>query len=391
MSARNPQPKYALVGFAVVCLGLLIGTSSGAGQETAAGEFIRGVDASYVTRVEEKGGSFFHRDGSSGEVFEILSENGVNYVRFRIWNEPPEGYCSEADVLELARRAHQAGLKILLDFHYSDEWADPGTQTKPAAWESLSYSELVQAVHDYTLEVVQDLMAQGTPPDMVQIGNEIPAGMLWDDGRVWPDEFNTPEQWAKLAELIEAGIQGVQEAGSSAEIMIHIDKGGDNAGARGFFDSLLAQGVEFDIIGLSYYSTWHGPIETMSANLVDLAGRYGKPIVLAETAYPWTLGWADDTNNIIGLESQLLPGYPATVAGQTAFLQAVRQALEDVPGGLGRGFFYWEGTWIATSDHDHDGSPWENQALFDFEHVALGSLDAFAPGNYFIFTPLIMR
>ncbi len=344
-----------------------------------------------MTRVEEKGGSFFHRDGSSGEVFEILSENGVNFVRFRLWNDPDEGYCNEADVLALALRAQQAGLKILLDFHYSDEWADPDTQTKPAAWESLSYTELQQAVHDYTYLVVHDLIAQGTPPAMVQIGNEIPAGMLWDDGRVWPEEFDTEEQWAKLAGLIEAGTQGVKDAGSSAEIMIHIDKGGDNEGARWFFDRLFAQEVDFDIIGLSYYSTWHGPIETMQANLNDLATRYGKPIVLAETAYPWTLGWADWTDNIIGLESQLLTGYPATVAGQTAFLQAVRQVLEDVPGGLGRGFFYWEGTWIAVGERDRDGSPWENQALFDFEHLALDSFDAFAVGNYFIFTPMIMR
>ncbi len=304
---------------------------------------------------------------------------------------PPEGYCNLTDVLGLAQRAHQAGLKILIDFHYSDVWADPGTQTKPTAWESLSYPELVQVVNDYTYDVVHDLIAQGTPPAMVQIGNEIPAGMLWDDGRVWPEEYNTDEQWTKLAELIDSGIQGVQDAGSNAEIMIHIDKGGDNEGARWFFDRLLAHGVAFDIIGLSYYSTWHGSIETMQTNLVDLADRYGKPIIIAETAYPWTLEWADWTNNIIGEESQLLPGYPASVAGQTAFLQAVRQALNTVPNGLGRGFFYWEGTWIAIHDHDKDGSPWENQALFDFEHIALSSFDAFTPGNYLIFTPLIMR
>ena len=174
-------------------------------------------------------------------------------------------------MLALAQRAHQAGLKILIDFHYSDEWADPDTQIKPVAWESLTYTELQQAVHDYTYQVVQDLIQQGTPPDMVQIGNEIPAGMLWPDGQVWPEEYNTDEQWAKLAELIEAGIQGVRDAGSSAEIMIHIDKGGDNAGARGFYDRLFAQGVDFDIIGLSYYGTWHGSIETMQANLNDLA------------------------------------------------------------------------------------------------------------------------
>ena len=224
---KNSHGKIMLVG--MVCVGLLcwISSSTRLGKTAAAGEFMRGVDASYVTRVEEKGGEFFDRDGTAGDVFAIMQANGVNYVRFRIWNDPPEGYCNEADVLELAQRAQQAGLKILLDFHYSDEWADPDTQIKPVAWQSLSYEQLVQAVHDYTFQVVQHLIEQGTPADMVQIGNEIPAGMLWPDGQVWPEEFNTPEQWAKLAELIEAGIQGVRDAGSSAEIMIHIDKSGN--------------------------------------------------------------------------------------------------------------------------------------------------------------------
>jgi arabinogalactan endo-1,4-beta-galactosidase len=386
--------KVMLPALACLCLLFCLTTSTGLGKNTASTGFIRGVDASYVTRVEDKGGTYSHRDGTPGDVFAILSANGVNYVRFRVWNDPPEGYCNAADVLALAQRAAQAGMGIMLDFHYSDVWADPGAQTKPVAWESLSYTELQQTVHDYTYQVVHDLIQQGTPPGIVQIGNEIPAGMLWDDGRVWPEEFDTDAQWANLAGLIEAGIQGVRDAGSSAEIMIHIDKGGDNEGARWFFDRLLAQEVDFDLIGLSYYSTWHGPIETLQANLVDLAARYGKPIVLAETAYPWTLDWDDWTNNIIGLESQLLPGYPASVAGQTAFLQAVRQALEAVPGGLGRGFFYWEGTWIATSDHDKDGSPWENQALFDFQaldHIALSTFDAFTPPTYVIYIPLTLR
>lgn len=155
-------------------------------------------------------------------------------MRFRLWNDQEEGYCNLTDVRGLAQRVHQAGLKILIDFHYSDVWADPGTQTNPAAWESLSYTELVQVVHDYTYNVVH---------------------------------------------------------------------------------ALITQGVDFDIIGLSYYSTWHGSIETMQANLEDLAERYGKPIVIAETAYPWTLEWDDWTNNIIGEKSQLLPGYPASVTG----------------------------------------------------------------------------
>ena len=377
----------------LVCLGMLCSSSlaSGQGSQAAMSEFIRGVDASYVTRVEEKGGEYFQRDGTPGEVFEIMAANGVNYARFRIWNDPAEGYCNEADVLALAQRAYQAGMQLLIDFHYSDEWADPDTQIKPVAWQSLSYEELVQAVHDYTQQVVGDLMAQGTPPAMVQIGNEIPAGMLFPDGQVWPEEYNTDAQWARLAELIGAGIQGARDAGSQAEIMIHIDKSGDLAGATGFYDRLVGLGVDFDVIGLSYYSYWHGDIATLQATVNALTLLYGKPIVIAETAYPWTLDWADYTNNIFGLPEQLLPGFPATVEGQTDFVQAVRQVLEEVPNGLGRGFFYWEGTWIAVKDNDHDGSPWENMALFDFEHAALYTFDAFAPPLFTTYTPIILR
>ena len=377
----------------LLCLGLCISMDriAGQGKESVVGEFIRGVDASYVTRVEDKDGEFFHRDGTPGDVFEIMAENGVNYARFRIWNDPPEGYCNEENVLELAQRAHAAGLKILIDFHYSDEWADPDTQIKPVAWQEMPYEELWAAVYGYTNQVVSDMIEQGTPPAMVQIGNEIPAGMLWPDGQVWPEEFNTAEQWAKLAELIEAGIEGVRDTGSDAEIMIHIDKSGNLAEAQGFYDRLVGLGVDFDIIGLSYYSTWHGSIETMQTTVNGLALRYGKPIVLAETGYPWTLDWADYTNNIIGLESQLLPGYPASVGGQTAFIQDVRQVLEQVPNELGRGYFYWEGTWIAVNDHDRDGSPWENMAMFDFEHNALDTFDVFAPALFMAYTPLILR
>jgi arabinogalactan endo-1,4-beta-galactosidase len=341
-------------------------------------EFAKGFDASYVKRVEDKGGVYKTADGQTRDIFKILRANGVNYVRFRLWNNPPEGYCSKEDVLALAKRARAAGLKIMLDFHYSDFWADPGKQNKPAAWESLDFDQLNQAVYDYTYDVVKSMIRQGTPPDIVEVGNEITHGMLWPEGHVIMNDptYDTPEQWSNLAALVNSGIRGVKATHSKAKIMIHIASG-DNTEMRWFFDNLIANGVHFDILGLSYYHNWHGTFSEFSANLSDMATRYGKPIIIAETAYPFTLGWNDWTNNNIGLESQLAPDYPATEEGQTAFLQAVVDMAKAIPNRQGVGVFYWGGEWIATSPQDPNGSSWENQALFDFNSEALPAFTIF--------------
>ncbi|HSB00980.1 MAG TPA: arabinogalactan endo-1,4-beta-galactosidase [Anaerolineales bacterium] len=341
-------------------------------------EFAKGFDVSYVKRVEDKGGVYKTADGQTRDVFKILRANGVNYVRFRLWNNPAEGYCSKADVLALAKRARAAGLKIMLDFHYSDFWADPGKQPKPAAWEGLDSTQLNQAVYDYTYDVVNSMIQQGTPPAIVEVGNEITHGMLWPEGHVIMNDptYDTPAQWSSLAALVNSGIRGVKASHSKAKIMIHIASG-DNAEMRWFFDNLIANDVDFDILGLSYYHNWHGTFSEFSANLSDMATRYRKPIIIAETAYPFTLGWNDWTNNNIGLESQLAPGYPATPEGQTAFLQAVVDMAKAIPHRQGVGVFYWGGEWISTSPQDPDGSSWENQALFDFNSLALPAFKVF--------------
>jgi len=341
-------------------------------------QFARGVDASYVKRVEDKGGVYKTADGKTKDVFRILAANGVNYVRFRLWNDPPDGHANKTEVLALAARAKAAGLKIMIDFHYSDFWADPGKQNKPAAWESLSFTELNQAVYDYSYDVVNSMIRQGTPPDIVEVGNEITHGMLWPDGHVIMNDptYDTPAQWSNLASLVNSGISGVKATGSKAKIMIHI-AGGDNAEMRWFYDNLIANGVDFDILGLSYYHNWHGTFSEFSAILSDMATRYGKPIIIAETSYPFTLGWNDWTNNVIGLEEQLAPGYPATEEGQAAFLQAVVDMAKAIPNRQGVGVFYWGGEWISTGPEDTDGSAWENQALFDFNSEALPALKVF--------------
>jgi arabinogalactan endo-1,4-beta-galactosidase len=341
-------------------------------------DFMKGFDASYVTRVEDKGGVYKTSNGKIQDVFTILANSGINYIRLRVWVNPSEGYCNKADVLSLALRAKNAGLKLLIDFHYSDYWADPGQQTKPAAWNSYSAAQLNQAVYDYTYDVIAALNAQGTPADMVQVGNEITHGMLWPEGKVLQGDatYDTSAQWDNLAAMLNSGINAVNSAAPDALIMVHIASG-DLSEMHWFYDNLIAKGVSFDIVGLSYYHNWHGTISDLSVNLNDIAARYGKPIVVTETSYPFTLGWNDWTNNIIGLEEQLLSGYPATVSGQTAFVQAVVDTVQSVPDGQGIGVFYWGGEWIATSSEDTDGSTWENQALFSFQSKALSTFSVF--------------
>lgn len=392
MKQKNRLAKVLLIvviGLALLASFINVGTSSAqAAADSQAGRgsppplppavFIKGFDASYVSRVEAKGGVYKTAGGVTQDVFKILAANGVNYVRFRLWNDPAEGYCNKADVLALALRARAAGLKILINFHYSDSWADPGKQTKPAAWSGLTFDQLAQAVHDYSYDVVNSLIAQGTPPDMVEVGNEIIHGMLWPDGFVARGDaaYDTSAAWSRLATLINSAMEGVRDTGSKARFMIHTASG-DESELLWFYDNLIASGVDFDYIGLSYYYLWHGSLDTFSMFLSDIALRYKKPVIIAETAYPFTLGWNDWTNNIIGLESQLAPGFPATEAGQAAWLQAVVAMTQAIPKNKGAGVFYWGGEWIATSPQDPNGSTWENQAMFNFDSKAISAFSVF--------------
>jgi len=311
---------------------------------------------------------------------DIFQNHNINYARIRIWHTPAAGYYNLEQTLQLAGRIKALGMGLLIDFHYSDTWADPGHQTKPAAWENLSFAALQDSIYQYSYRVIKALSDQNTPPDMVQIGNEIICGLLWDEGRVCGD-FNTTQQWSQLAALINEGIRGTEDGlrqDDSVQIMIHIDRGGDNGGCRWFFDNLISQNVTFDIIGLSFYPWWHGTLTDLQANINDLGQRYNKDIIVVETSYPWTLDWNDDVGNVVGDSSQLHPGYPATVEGQTAFLSDLINVVRDVPNNRGLGIFYWEPAWISTPQ---EGSRRENLALFDFSGELLASISAF-DSNY---------
>jgi len=340
--------------------------------------WISGADLSFLQQVEDHGG-IFSVDGTPGDALEIFADRGIHSVRLRLWHTPAEGHNDLEKTLQMAARIDSAGLGLLLDLHYSDTWADPGTQYKPAAWEGLSFADLKDSVYHYTLDVITALKDQNTLPGIVQIGNEITGGMLWNDGRVG-GAWDTPEQWSRFGQLVDEGIGGVKDAlepGDSVLIMIHIDRGADNAGCRWFFDNLLSQEVDLDLIGLSYYPWWHGTLDQVAANLADLSIRYGKDIILVETAYPWTLEWADMTHNIVGDSGQLHDGYPASPEGQRAFVEDLLAIVQGLPGGRGCGVYYWAPDWITTPTL---GSAGENLALFDFGGELLGSIHAFDLG-----------
>jgi arabinogalactan endo-1,4-beta-galactosidase len=276
----------------------------------------------------------------------------------------------------MASRANELGLGLILDFHYSDTWADPGHQVKPSAWSDLPFTILSDSIHAYTKYVISKLKAQNTLPEFVQIGNEITCGMLWDDGRVC-NPFDTPQQWNNLGVLIKRVIQGMDEVLSPEEdvkVIIHFADGGNNSACRWFYTNIINQQIDFDIIGLSFYPWWHGDLSKLEFNLNDLANRYEKDIMVVEIAYPWTLAWNDNTNNIVGSQDQLLDGYPATVEGQFKYLLDLMSIVKNTEEDRGIGVSYWSPEWISAPQW---GSPWENVSLFDFDNEVLESIKAF--------------
>lgn len=390
-----------LIGFAAVLPDRSAISTLSAGDihvnpiDNLSSDFIMGADVSMLKQIENSGGKFYE-DGVEKDCLTILKEHGVNWVRLRIWNDPTDvngnylggGNNDLESTVSTAARAKAMGFKFLLDFHYSDWWADPGKQTMPKAWVGLSLEDLETAVYDYTAQVMQALVQADAMPDMVQIGNEVNGGMLWPLGKTWREGTEEIGGYDGFAALLKMGIQAVRDTDphnddpqERTRIVIHLANGGDNELYRRVFDALTERQVDYDVIGLSYYSYWHGSLDDLKSNMDDISERYQKDIVIAETAYAVTLNDQDGFANLFGGErEQNLGGYKATVLGQATAIRDIIEAVAQVPNGRGLGIFYWEPDWIAVEGagwKTGEGNAWENQAMFNFRGEALPSMNVF--------------
>ena len=399
----NSKFKVALISAAVVLAGCQSANKSvNNDNETnitapeLRDDFIRGMDISMLPEIEKLGGKYY-QNGIERDLIEILKDHGVNSVRARLWVDPSsisgEAYGGGNNELErsieLGKRAQENGMSFLLDLHYSDFWADPKKQDKPKDWENLTFENLTQKVYDYTAEVMKAHKAAGVVPDMVQVGNELNGGMLWPDGKSWGQDG---KEFERLSLLLKAGIQAVHENNSDKDIqiMLHLAEAGDNGLFRWWFDEITKHGVDYDVIGMSYYPWWHGPIADVKANMEDVIERYNKPVVLVETSFPFTDENGDSLENSYS-ESGPIEGYNVSVSGQAKYLSDIMTFINDLPNESGLGIYYWEPAWIpvdgatwatqAGMEYSDDiwdmGNSWENQALFDFEGNVLPSLEVF--------------
>ncbi len=327
---------------------------SAAFTDLHAGDYAIGADVSFLKAAEDAGKTF-KDNGHAKPGLEIFKDHGYNWVRLRLFHTPTDLPNSLGYTLAMAKAAKKLGFHILLDFHYSDTWADPGKQFTPKAWVGMSHAQLTKAVSEYTRDTIAAFRAAGVLPDMVQIGNEIINGMLWPDGHL-------PEKWDNLADLIKAGVAGVEAGagdGPHPRIMIHIDRGGDKAATKYFFDKLNSYHVPYDAIGQSYYPWWHGSLNDLRENMIFMAQEYKKDIFVVEVAYDWR-----------PTEYTKKPApFPESPDGQKQFLEEVNRVVQETPGGLGKGIFWWEPA--------VESGPIYSRGMFDDEGNALPVITVF--------------
>ncbi len=295
--------------------------------EASGQEYAIGADLSFLKSAEDRDFAFKENDSAKQGLL-IFRDHGYNWIRLRLFHTPTTLPNNLDYTIKLAKEAKDLGFKFLLDYHYSDTWADPGKQYIPKAWEKMSHKELVRAVYDYTSETIRAFKDSGVLPEMVQIGNEVINGMLWPDGKL-------PENWDNFAELVRAGVEGVY-AGSGQndrpEIMIHIDQGGNKEKTKYFFDKFLSYGIAFDYIGQSYYPWWHGTLLDLRNNMIFMSKEYKKPVILVEVAY---------CSSPTEYRNKPAP-FPETPEGQKEFLDEVNDIVLNTPDNLGVGIFWWE-------------------------------------------------
>jgi arabinogalactan endo-1,4-beta-galactosidase len=306
---------------AALLLGMAWAGTLATAPTAAAQTFAKGADVGWLQQMEATGYKFYNEQGVAEDCLKILKAQGINSIRLRVFVNPSDdkasGHCSPTEVAAMAKRAADQGFRVMIDFHYSDTWADPGKQAKPAAWASHSFAQLLTDVYDHTFSTMQLLKASGVTPEWVQVGNEIPGGMLWPEG--------STKNFPQLAQLISKGYEAVKAASPTSKVIVHLDRGNDNAMYRDFFDQLTKNGGKFDVIGMSYYPYWlkqdyTASIGNLRANLADMVQRYpGKEVVVAEVGNDYT-----------------------AVQNTYDMLVATQQAVRAVPQGKGLGVFYWE-------------------------------------------------
>ena len=307
-----------------VALWIFLVTSSSAAN---AADYAVGADLSFLKQAEEQG-NVFKEAGPPKPGLQIFKGHGYNWIRLRIFHTPTNLPNSLPYTIALAKQAKGLGFKFLLDYHYADDWADPGKQPIPKAWQGKSHADLVKAVFEYTRDTIAAFRDAGVLPDMVQVGNEITNGMLWPDGKL-------PANWDNFADLVYAGINGVDAGRGNnprPKIMIHIDRGADPKGTKWFLDKLNSYEIPYDIIGQSYYPWWHGSLNDLRKNLQFVSGEYHKDIIVVEAAYNWKPG------NYINKPAP----FPESPEGQREFLDEVNRVVMETPNGHGKGVFWWE-------------------------------------------------
>ncbi len=325
-------------------------------------EFLIGGDISALARMEQLG-AVYYDNGTADDPIRILIRYGANCFRLRLFVEPESKDLVVNDLsytIDLAKRIKAYGAKLVLDFFYSDTWADPSKQFKPKSWQNLKFAALVQRVYDYTRDCLEAMNQMGVLPEFVQPGNEIINGFLWDDGRLDGTEI----QWRKFVKLLSSAVQAIRDVSSSIGIIIHIDRSCEWQSTRWFFENLEQRNVDYDIIGLSYYPFWHGPIDALSGTLNLTAKHFRKPIFIVETGTPYRPTW--------------LPGpieWEASPQGQKDFLTKLIRTVKSTPYGLGVGVLWWfpEAVPVKKIDIWCDGA----MGLFDEKGNPLPALEVF--------------
>jgi len=373
---RHPLPAYLIIIF------MLFGCKKTNSQlPNSTNAIVLGGDLSYVNEVEDAGAKY-QRNNSSVDPYALFAEKGCNLVRLRLWHTPSiNRYSGLEDVKKSIRRAKAANMKVLLDFHYSDIWADPGRQNIPKAWSTITdLNVLGDSLYGYTLNTLLTLNKEGLLPEMVQVGNEINSEILQPEDKAKPII-----DWKRNAFLLNKGIAAVREASSKSskkiEVMLHIAQ---PENAIKWFADASANGIEpYDWIGISYYPLW-STVKTKDLPyfINNLVTTHKKQLMVVETAYPHTLANADPANNILD-DKALVPGYPATPAGQKQYMiDLVKLVIQ----GGGAGLVYWEPAWISSSAKTPwgQGSHWDNATFFDAanKNEALPVFDFFNQSNY---------